>query len=141
MADYIDLDKVAQRLIQIQEESGLTAKAFCEHTEIASSTYSQIRNKSGKINIEIINKVVKHWGQQYDPLWILLGKEPESGDLFAGPSPSTAADSSELEARLLAAHEEIGRLRAQLESKQSREIEQIMVFYSDKSVENYSREQ
>lgn len=141
MADYIDLDMVALRLIQIQEESGLTAKAFCERTEIASSTYSQIRNKSGKVNIEIINKLVKHWGQQYDPLWILLGVEPESGDLFASASPSTEVDNSERDAQLLAAHEEIGRLRAELAAKQSREIEQIMVFYSDKSVENYSREQ
>lgn len=136
MSDFINLEKIAERLIQIQTESGLNAKEFCDETDISSSTYSQIKNGLGKVSVDIINKVVQRWGTRFSPQWFLFGETSNTEATLFGEE-AFESDNSESERKLFQSLEEIGRLKAMIEQQRPREIERITVFYTDKSVAHY----
>lgn len=150
MADFIDLEAIAERLVVIKDRSALNAKDFCETTGIPPSSYSQIAKKQTKINIDTINKVVERWGEEFPPMWFLFGNDANSNDLFGNLSTPVSVreaieadganienDTSGIDNRLQLAYEEIGRLKEALSRCEAREIQHITVFYKDKRVDNY----
>lgn len=136
MSEFINLESIAERLMQIQSESGFNAKDFCEETDIKPSTFSQIKSGSGKVSVDIINKVVQRWGTRFSPQWFLFGELDGSigTQSYDGDSTNTPSNDDE---RLLRSIEEVGRLKTLLEQQRPREIERITVFYTDKSVAHY----
>ncbi len=136
MSEFINLESIAERLMQIQNESGLNAKDFCEETDIKPSTFSQIKSGSGKVSVDIINKVVQRWGTRFSPQWFLFGELSGSigGESLNADNPNSTGSDDE---RLLRSVEEVGRLKTLLEQQQPREIERITVFYTDNSVAHY----
>lgn len=136
MSEFINLENITERLLQIQSESGLNAKDFCEETDIKPSTFSQIKSGSGKVSIDIINKVVQRWGAQFGAQWFLFGIN-EDGKELQPDELNNNEGSNAISERLLRTTEELGRLKALLEQQRPREIERITVFYTDKSVAHY----
>lgn len=139
MSDYIDLEGIARRLVEIQTKSGLTAKAFSQETDLPSSTFSQIKSGAIKINVETINKVILRWGGAYNPMWFIFGDERSMHS--STDSADIASDDNQVSEALLSKVEEIGRLKQALEQAKPKEIERITVFYTDNSVAHYRLEQ
>lgn len=145
MADFINLTSIAERIKLIFAESGMNASDFCrESGGIPSSTFSQIINDSIKVNVTTINRIIERWGDTYPPLWILLGDEANkysTQPTEAPPykkdenSPTNQTQSVEIKSLI----EEISALRTTLSASQTREIDKITIFYSDKNYETYRR--
>lgn len=136
--NFLNLEEIAQRLIEIQLQSGLTAKEFCEKTDISTSTFSQIKSGGTKINVDTINKVIQHWGQEVSPMWFLFGESPNSSKDHCNDSANfESGDLQQWKDALLRGAEEIGRLKEALAQKRPKEIERITIFYTDNSVAHY----
>lgn len=137
MADFINLSDIASRLRQLHEKTGLTSSEFCGECEIPTSTYSQIVNGKGRLNVETINKVVKRWGGEYDPMWLLFG-DNAPGSFFnsaiEGSPTHLPADMPQTIPELV---DEIVRLRLELERNKPRQVSKIVVYHTDKSYDTY----
>lgn len=131
MGTFIDLEGIASRLLQIQVESGLSAKEFCRETQISESKFSQIKNGESEVNIKIINNVVQRWSQKWDPMWFVLGETNFSGAVDLGEGSGNSTE------KLLQYAQEVGRLKESLEQSRPKEIERITVFYSDNTIANF----
>lgn len=146
MADFIDLTSIAERIKLIFAESGMNASDFCKESGgIPSSTFSQIINDSIKVNVTTINRIIERWGDAYPPLWILLGDEankystqPTEGNSPYKKNENNPADQIQ-SVEIKSLIEEISALRTTLSASQTREIDKITIFYSDKNYETYRR--
>lgn len=139
MANIIDLEAIAQRLVQIQQESGLNAKDFCVKTDISTSSFSQIKSGSNRINVDTINKVVEYWGKDFSPMWFIFGDKQADNTRKTSSSINIEGEANigVVNQALLQSMEEIGRLREALHQAKPKEIERITVFYNDNSVAHY----
>ncbi len=136
MTDFLNLDDIGKRLIEIQEKSGLNAKTFCQETDLPSSSYSQLKNGATKINVETINKVISRWGGQFSPMWFLFGESPNLSNISQTESKDTVSNDF-----FMKKLEELGQLKQRIESLKPKEIERITVFYTDNSVAHFHLEQ
>lgn len=140
MADFINLNDIARRIKDIQEQSGLNANDFCKDTDLSPSSFSQIISGKQKLNVDIINKVVLRWGNKYDPMWILFGRQTnESNHSTLGNIEQNPADGAMI-AELMRQAEEIGYLKEALSNAKAKTIDRITVFYTDQSFANYKLE-
>lgn len=136
MTEFIDLDAIALRLVELHEKTGMSAKEFSGETGIPPSTFSQIKGGATKINVETINKVIQRWGGQYSPMWFLFGKE-DGGELLDASEGSKEAGQNSLSPLVLDRLEELGKIKATLAQSNPKEISHITVYYTDKSFANY----
>lgn len=126
MCDGLDLDAITSRLLKLQEESNFTAKVFCEETGIPASTFSQIKNGTSKINVEIINKVISRWKKLINPMWFLFGDELAClGKENYGVNPELFIEKEEI-------------VLQKKENSKAREVERIVLFYSDGTFQSYT---
>lgn len=142
MSGFIDTEQILERLKTILQNSGLTNANFAKECAIPASSLSQILNGSNKLNVDTINKIIARWGQDYPPLWFLLGESyannihSSSEDMPQLFLEDNGKESSELIQTLL---DEITRLKAEVKDLQNpKEVERIMVYYTDKSYQSYS---
>lgn len=149
MTDYLNLQEIAKRIKELQEKSGMTAKDFSAETEIPASTLSQINNGKIPPSVENINKIIAKWSHLISPSWLLFGVEEQAHSPNSIGSASVATGELELfradqgadnrlRDTLVAQAEEIGRLKATIESNKPKEIAHITVFYTDNSFATFS---
>lgn len=136
MTEFIDLDAIALRLVELHEKTGMSAKEFSGETGIPPSSFSQIKAGSTKINVDTINKVIQRWGNQYSPMWFLFGKEVGEERSPLDGSEAEASQNS-LSPLVLDRLEELGKIKATLAQSTPKEISHITVYYTDKSFANY----
>lgn len=139
MKDFIDREAISIRLKQILDESGMNAKEFATQMEIAQATLSQIVTGKTMINLETINKVIRHAPgclSEFNTLWFLFGDASPiaSDELLRKTNVSDTAKTD----ILVKQAEELGKLREQLEQTKPKEIDRIVVFYTDNSVATYT---
>lgn len=139
MKDFIDKEAISIRLKQILEESGMSAKDFATAMQIAQPTLSQITTGKTFINLETINKIVRYGPEHlsgFNVLWFVFG---EGAPAIDTPNSHRAEPAEAATAGVLVKQaEEIGRLRALLEQNKPKEIERIVVFYTDNSIATYT---
>ena len=140
MADFINLNDIARRIKDIQEQSGLNANDFCKYTDLSPSSFSQIISGKQKLNVDIINKVVLRWGNKYDPMWILFGRQTNEGNHSTLPKMEQSPTDGPMIAELMRQAEEIGYLKEALSNAKAKTIDRITVFYTDQSFANYKLE-
>lgn len=143
MEDFIDRKAISSRLKQILDESGMNAKEFAILTDISQATLSQVITGKSLINLESINKVIAHAKDLdgFDISWFLFGGNngidiPADGVKGAGSRPLVADFGKAIEQA-----EELGKLRQRLEQSKPKEIERIVVFYTDNSIATYTLQQ
>ena len=141
MAEFINLNDIARRIKDIQEQSGLNANDFCKDTDLSPSSFSQIISGKQKLNVDVINKVVLRWGNKYDPMWILFGRQVNENNHSILPNmmEQNPADGSMI-AELMRQAQEIGYLKESLSKAKAKTIDRITVFYTDQSFANYKLE-
>lgn len=141
MAEFINLIDITRRLRIVLDQSGMSAKEFSQRADISQGTLSLNLNEKQLINVATINKVIEHFPEIVDPYWFLFGdgasggSRPEPQGKVEPEQDSTPDQMHEL---IAFQAEEIARLKKELESKKQREIERIMVFYSDNSFHTFS---
>lgn len=139
MKDFIDREAISARLRQILDESEMNAKEFATRMEIAQATLSQIVTGKTLINLETINKVIRYAPRalsEFNILWFLFGEASPiaSDDLLRKTNVSDTARAD----ILVKQAEELGKLKAQLEQTKPKEIDRIVVFYTDNSIATYT---
>lgn len=128
MSEFLDLTNILLRIRELQEHTGLKSSEFCLECGIPSSSYSQLINGRTKLNIDIINKIISRWGEEYSPHWLLFG---DSQGLEQSNSSSTHSQPITAVSELV---EEVIRLREIIKSTaKPKEIDQITIYYTDKS--------
>lgn len=138
MEEIIDRQAISTRLKQLVNESGMTSKEFSILMDIAQPTLSQILTGKSLINLDTINKVVAHGGalKNFEATWFLFGNSINCPTALSdgGLFPMEAAGSMSV---AIEQAEEIGRLKQCLKESKPKEIERIVVFYTDNSVATY----
>ncbi|MDO4707165.1 MAG: helix-turn-helix transcriptional regulator [Porphyromonadaceae bacterium] len=139
MKDFIDREAISARLRQILDESEMNAKEFATRMEIAQATLSQIVTGKTLINLETINKVIRYAPRslsEFNTLWFLFGEvSPIASDDLLGKT--NMSDTARIDI-LVKQAEELGKLRAELEQTKPKEIDRIVVFYTDNSIATYT---
>lgn len=144
MTDYIDLLAIANRLRELQERTGLSNKEFCKRCDIPESSYSQVINKTKRPNVEMINKVIQYMDEKIcPPMWLLFGHDGtttapgDSAGLFDTPGHGSTPSTTPPPEVYVRMANEINDLKAQLAAQEPKQIERIMVVYTDSTFEVY----
>lgn len=134
---------------QIQEilrREGLSSSQFADKIDVQRSSVSHVLSGRNKPGFDFILKIL-HAFPGIDADWLITGsgemykQKRASGELFDGPFSETSPAKDE---RKLSASIESPGLKDQPEDRKkplAREIERIMVFYTDKTFREYRTEQ
>lgn len=138
MKDFIDREAISYRLKQLLDESGMSSKEFAIVMKIAQPTLSQIMTGKAFINLETINKIVRYGPEHlsgFNVSWFVFGEgRPCSDNSVNNNEPVSEVVTAGI---LVKQAEEIGQLRGLLEQCKPKEIERIVVFYTDNSIATY----
>lgn len=140
MNDFIDLDAIAQRIQELLNREGCTAKEFATRCEVSPSTLSQILTGKAKINVDSINKIIRNM-PDVDPIWFVLGHTAGQQDDLPQLAPPTCGESDEryavLYKRLEEQAAEIARLKLLSEQLALSDIERIVIYKKDNRFATY----
>ena len=104
-----------KRIQNIIEKYCLSPNAFAQEIDVNRSTISHILSGRNKPSIDVLQKILKRFSK-ISASWLLMGR----GDMFASDSisqvPKTASEQS---------------------VTPSKDVDKIVVFYSDNSFEEY----
>ncbi|MDB0006473.1 helix-turn-helix domain-containing protein [Flavobacteriales bacterium] len=104
-----------KRIQNIIEKYGLSPNAFAQEIDVNRSTISHILSGRNKPSIDVLQKILKRFSK-ISASWLLMGR----GDMIASDSisqvPKTASEQS---------------------VTPSKDVNKIVVFYSDNSFEEY----
>ena len=145
MADFLNLEEITKRLRTVVEASKMSAKDFALGAGIPQASLSQMLNEKQVISVATINKVIEHYPNLVDPYEFLFGTPAPSSDpyemgLFPSQMvPSTGGDKSSEGMReiIRTQSEEIVKLKTELALRSDKEIDRIMVFYTDNSFKTF----
>ena len=145
MADFLNLEEITKRLRTVVEASKMSAKDFALGAGIPQASLSQMLNEKQVISVATINKVIEHYPNLVDPYEFLFGTPAPSSDpyemgLFPSQMvPSTGGDQSSEGMReiIRTQSEEIVKLKTELALRSDKEIDRIMVFYTDNSFKTF----
>jgi DNA-binding helix-turn-helix protein len=122
----------------------MSAKDFALGAGIPQATLSQILNEKQLISVSVINKVIEHYSELVDPYEFLFGTPAPSSDpyemgLFPSQMVPSAGDKSSDGMReiIRTQSEEIVKLKTELALRSDKEIDRIMVFYTDNSFKTF----
>jgi len=104
-----------KRIQNIIEKHGLSPNAFAQEIDVNRSTISHILSGRNKPSIDVLQKILKRFST-VSASWLLLGR----GEMFATESSMEEVKTTEIKP-----------------VTQSKEVEKIVVFYSDNSFEEY----
>ena len=144
MADFLNLEEISRRLRTVVEASKMSAKDFALGAGIPQATLSQILNEKQLLSVSVINKVIEHYSELVDPYEFLFGTPAPSSDpyemgLFPSQMVPSAGDKSSDGMReiIRTQSEEIVKLKTELALRSDKEIDRIMVFYTDNSFKTF----
>lgn len=145
MADFLNLEEITKRLRTVVEASKMSAKDFALGAGIPQASLSQMLNEKQVISVATINKVIEHYPNLVDPYEFLFGTPAPSSDpyemgLFPSQMvPNTGGDKSSEGMReiIRTQSEEIVKLKTELALRSDKEIDRIMVFYTDNSFKTF----
>jgi DNA-binding XRE family transcriptional regulator len=115
MFTFVTDKKMENRIQNIIEKYSLSSNAFAQEIDVNRSTVSHILSGRNKPSIEVLQKILKRF-PEVSPNWLLLGQ----GSIF--DTSSAPLESSKT---------------TQANSSINKNIDKIVVFYSDNSFEEY----
>ncbi len=150
--DYIDLAMLSQRLREILEKFGGTAKEFSEKSKLSEAKISKVVNNKGYLSIDDINDIIRNCPDLMpNPEWFLFGyetldfqetrlnfEEKQQNDSYlikrleelVSVNNSLKVENDGLKASLKA-------LEKEKHKKIEKEITEIKVYYKNNSFETY----
>ncbi|GAA4445237.1 helix-turn-helix transcriptional regulator [Pontibacter saemangeumensis] len=137
---------MVERIRQIMEHKGLTSTQLADSIEVPRAIVSHILSGRNKPSLDVILKIVSTY-RDVDRNWLLLGEGSMLMSLASAvkekePQPPVAERASAVqeEAPMPAPSVEKVQEAPSVEKKPAapeRSIEQVMIFYSDKSFTTY----
>jgi len=121
----VNSEDFVKRLEKLFQYYGLSAAAFADRVGVQRSSISHLLSGRNKPSLEFVLKVIKTF-PEVNLYWLLNGKGEFPSDLpkSESPTPSKSGNPNHIQAK---------------EGKSEKEIEKIIVFYTNGSFKAYSQ--
>lgn len=149
--------ELTKRILEILENSGLTPSEFADKIEVQRSAISHITSGRNKPSLEFLLKIKKAF-PEIDTDWLLFGT-PKNEEIVEIPE-SNSTESKEIEAMAVSnfnsptlfdldeiansteedhkkIHHETPKISHENEKKNQKEIERVIIFYTDGTFDDY----
>ncbi len=133
------MEDIKDRLAHILRAKNLTAKQFAELMGIQPSNVSHLLNGRNKPSLEFLTKL-KEIFPEYSFDWIIMGKKPITiNEPNPTPTDNPEIRIEEVEEKRIVEFDDNNEKKNQVESQEvvenTKEIEKIIVVYTDKTFE------
>lgn len=131
----VNTEEFTKRLHSIMEYHDLSAASFADRIDVGRSSISHLLSGRNKPSLDFVMKIVAAF-PEVELYWLLNGKGsfPKEGNLNPSPAPSRIEPLPNRQADLFS--ESPGEIVKRMEAGK-RQIQKIVIFYSDGSFEAF----